>query len=78
MAISVASQIADNDTLQAVRSRIESALSGSLEDAMVVERRSGIKKLFRMKSDIKEVVDVRIEYYNNTVDFKLILLVARS
>jgi hypothetical protein len=77
VAISVASQIADDDSLQAVRERIESAVAGSLEDAMVIERRSGIKKLLRMKADMKEVVDVRIEYYNNMVDFIFILLVSR-
>ena len=44
----IASEIKPSDNIEHVKQNVTSALSGSIEDAMVVEGRSGIKKLLRM------------------------------
>ncbi|MBU1334416.1 MAG: hypothetical protein KJ944_21355 [Alphaproteobacteria bacterium] len=56
--ISVSSDLHPGDTDADVLARIEEALAGDLEDAMVVENRSGIKKLRRMEADVREIEKV--------------------
>jgi hypothetical protein len=42
-------------------------MDGGLEDAMTTEGRSGLKKLMRMKADVKEIEDVIFDYKNDKV-----------
>ena len=49
--IVVVSDIAPNDLMLNVENFIKSALEGDCEDALVIEGRSGIKKLLRLQQD---------------------------
>jgi hypothetical protein len=69
----VSSEIRTVDEMQAVKANIDAAMSGNIEDAMVVEDRSGIKKLLRLHADVKEIIDISVTYPERRVSFKLVL-----
>lgn len=50
--ITIASELADSDDPTDVRNSIQSALDDDCEDALVVEGRSGIRKLRRLEQDL--------------------------
>lgn len=73
LSITITSDLTSGDSIVDARRRIEEAMSGSSDDAMIVDRRSGIKKLMRLKADVKEVVDIGIMYGERTVSFTYVV-----
>jgi len=71
--IGIASEICEQDTIEQVRESIDAAMSGDIEDAMVVEGRSGLKKLLRMSTDIREIKSIDVSYIGRFVRFKCVL-----
>lgn len=69
MTITVSSEIAEDDTEEAVKMRVEDALSGNLDDAMVIENRSGIMKLRRMEADIREIESIDMAIADRVISF---------
>ena len=41
--------------------------SGNIEDAMVVEGRSGLKKLLQLSADVREIESIFVSYENDLV-----------
>ena len=69
----IASEIKPSDNIEHVKQNVTSALSGSIEDAMVVEGRSGIKKLLRMSSDVKEIKSINVGFEGQLVRFSCVI-----
>jgi hypothetical protein len=44
-------------------------MSEDIEDAMVVEGRSGIRKLRQLSADVAEIHDIYVTYSGDTVSF---------
>jgi hypothetical protein len=68
--IIISSQINRSDSLSDVRRNIDAAMSGSIEDAMVIEGRSGLKKLLRLSSDVKEITSIDASYEGDIVSVR--------
>lgn len=64
--ITIVSEIADGENISDVQQSIQNALEGDCEDALVIEGRSGIKKLRRMEQD-NYIGSVRYEYLDNMI-----------
>ena len=71
--IVISSEIARGDSIDAVRANIDGAVAGSIEDAMVVEGRSGVKKLLRLCADVREIEDIHPSYEDGFVNFHCVM-----
>lgn len=66
VSITISSEIRNEDILQNVMQSVNSALEGDCEDALVVEGRSGIKKLKRMEQE-GNIDEVNYRFSDRTV-----------
>jgi hypothetical protein len=74
--VSISSEKSDAESMEAAKSNINNAMSGSTDDAMVVEVRSGIKKLIRLSSDVKEISNFGVSFDDGLIRFNLSLELA--
>lgn len=71
--IEITSQIAPGNSIQTVRENIDNAMGGSIEDAMVVEGRSGLRKLSQLSTDVPQIEAIFHTYGDDTVRFHCVL-----
>jgi hypothetical protein len=76
--IAISSQISKNESMDNVKANIDGAMGGSIEDAMVVEGRSGLKKLMRLSADVREIEAIIVAYDEDIVTFRCIMNLAFS
>ena len=76
--IIISSRIAKGASIDKVRSDIDAAMSGSIEDAMVVEGRSGLKKLLRLSADVREIKSIKVSYTENVISFHCVMILAKA
>jgi hypothetical protein len=78
VSIVVGSQIRACDSVADVQENIRLAMAGSIEDAMVIEGRSGIKKLLRLESDVKEITAIDVAFEGDMIMFSCSLTLAET
>ena len=65
--IIISSQIAYGESIAVVQANIDAAMKRNIEDAMVVEGRSGLKKLLQLSADVREIESIFVSYENDLV-----------
>ncbi|WP_057462201.1 hypothetical protein [Pseudovibrio sp. POLY-S9] len=71
LVLKICSEIQEQDCIEKVRTRMSSLFCDASEDAMVVEGRSGMRKLAQMERLVKEISGIRLNFENGQVNFIL-------